>query len=136
MARKIKFVQSCGVLSKVIFDNVEQFYCLGSKIGLLFSSVEARDSMDRFLWTSKPLSFIPHATDKDTDLDLQPVYLSTCLEFPNFPDVLLCVDCVPASIVCEEEIIIFPSDSKFLETIRSYYKSLQNSSSQVSFVKE
>ncbi len=136
MLRKIKFVQSYGVLSKSVLEHVEQLYSLELKVGILFSSVEAMDFMDRLLWTNKQLSFIPHATDKDIDLDLQPIYLTTCPEFPNFPNVLVCVDCVSNKIVCKEEIIIFPSDSKSLESIRRYYKDIQSFSNEVSFTKE
>ncbi len=136
MKRKIKFIQSCEVLSKIVFRHVEQFYDLGLKVGMLFPLSETMDSFDRSLWTNKQLSFIPHGTEKDPDGELQPVYLATESNFPNFPNVLLCVDCVPSKVVCDQEVVIFSSDSDALETIRQYYKSLQNSMHEVSFIKE
>jgi DNA polymerase IIIc chi subunit len=136
MTRKIKFIQSCGLLPKIVLEHSEQLYYLGLKIGILFSSVEAMNFMDRFLWTNKQLSFIPHATSNDADSDLQPIYLTTCPEFPNFPNVLLCVDCVSTKTICDEEIIIFSSDSKSLASIRDYYKAAQGSQNEVNFSRE
>ncbi|MCH9808594.1 MAG: DNA polymerase III subunit chi [Alphaproteobacteria bacterium] len=53
---------------------------------------ERLEALDIALWTYRDDSFLPHATAKDGNSELQPVYLTTGEETPNKPGVLFLVD--------------------------------------------
>lgn len=53
---------------------------------------ERLEALDNALWTYSDESFLPHATAKDGNSELQPIYLTTGEEIPNSAGVLFLVD--------------------------------------------
>lgn len=135
MSRNLHFIQTSFSLLKIVAQQIEKLHDLGQYIGVLVESEGAKQELDRFLWTYKQGSFIPHATDIDSDSESQPVYISNCCYFPNSPKTLVCIDCIPSEEVCEREIIAFTIASTNIDKIRAYYKLTQDLGHQVLFSK-
>jgi DNA polymerase-3 subunit chi len=134
MIRNIKFIQVALSLSKAVVQETQKLYDLGLRVGILCESINTLELIDHALWTQKQISFIPHATQNDADPSLQPVYLTVNSNFPNSVEVLLCVERTPVGTFAQE-IIMFSPTSDSLESIRQYYKSLNNSVHKVTFTK-
>lgn len=112
-------------------------YECGKKLGVLVGSPEARDALDNMLWTYKKGSFIPHATELDSQASIQPIYITTSLPFHNAPETGVLVNVEPPSSVDQKHLmVIFTESGKHINSIRNFYKSLKEAGCKLSFTKE
>lgn len=68
----------------------------GWRVTLRAGSAERVAALNRWLWTYREDSFLPHGAAGDGDPAAQPIYLTAGDETPNAPDVLILVDGAPA----------------------------------------
>lgn len=61
----------------------------GFRSVVLLESEDYVESMNNLLWTYDPNSFLPHGSQRDSNPNLQPVYLTCTKENPNNAALLL-----------------------------------------------
>lgn len=79
-------------LEKTLPKLLEKAYQAAERVVVYAESEDRLDQLDHSLWTYAQLSFLPHATYKDTDADLQPIWLTNKVENPNNSDILVVLD--------------------------------------------
>ena len=114
-----------GLLSKFVAERAQMHYENKFQVGILTRDKDLTVLLDRTLWTYKSLSFLPHATEFDQYLELQPIYITTTEHFPNNPNVIICTECIPTKQYSNID-VIFSSDNEKINEIRAYYAKLQN----------
>ena len=67
----------------------------GWRVAVQASSQERIEALDQYLWTFREDSFLPHATDRDGDVALQPVLLTLSADNRNAAQVRFLIDGVP-----------------------------------------
>lgn len=79
-------------LEKTLPKLLEKAYQAAERVVVYAESEDRLDQLDHSLWTYAQLSFLPHATHKDADIDLQPILLTNKPENPNKSDILVVLD--------------------------------------------
>ena len=64
----------------------------GWRAAVQASSSQRVDALDAVLWTYDEVSFLPHGTTRDGDVELQPIVLTTGTENPNAAVIRFMVD--------------------------------------------
>ena len=82
-------------LEKVLPMLLEKSLERGWRVAVQASSQERIEALDQYLWTFREDSFLPHATDRDGDVALQPVLLTLSGDNRNAAQVRFLIDGVP-----------------------------------------
>jgi len=67
-------------------------YGRGHKIVILAKDDARINVLNEKLWTESPHEFLPHGSDKEGNIENQPIFLTTKDENPNQADVLILTD--------------------------------------------
>jgi DNA polymerase-3 subunit chi len=70
-------------LDKALPRLLEKVLGTGKRAVVLAAGAGMIKTVDKFLWSYKPESFLAHGTQKDDHADKQPIYLTTEEENPN-----------------------------------------------------
>lgn len=71
---------------------LEKAYALGKKILIKIGDEKRLEELNSHLWTYEEESFLPHGSQKDGNVSLQPVWLTTQDDNPNDATILFLVD--------------------------------------------
>jgi len=82
-------------LERVLPTLLEKALDRGWRIAVQAASQERIEALDQHLWTFREDSFLPHATDRDGDLEAQPVLLTLSGDNRNAAQVRFLIDGVP-----------------------------------------
>lgn len=104
-------------------------------------SEERLASLDTLLWTYSESSFLAHATSRDGDGELQPVYLTAGTENPNGASVRFCIEAAEVEPVLTEQpdayeriILMFDgNDDEQLANARAQWKTLKQQNRTMSY---
>jgi DNA polymerase-3 subunit chi len=84
----------------------EMYFERGLRILIVVGNDEMATSLDRYLWTFKKDSFLPHAIHQNTDEPSnEAIVISTVEHNPNKAEVLICVSPASPSFVKEFKFI-------------------------------
>ena len=67
-------------------------YAQGNKIIVKTLDTEKTETLNGYLWTYNPNNFLPHGSQKDGNVEHQPIFLTDKEENPNGANVLILVD--------------------------------------------
>lgn len=79
-------------LERALPKLLERVLAADMKALVLTDTDEQVAALNAVLWTYDPNSFLPHGSAKDGDEGLQPIFLTSQQENPNYADVLVLVD--------------------------------------------
>ncbi len=83
---------TCHTLCEALPKLMERAYAAKLKV-VVRAATDARvQELDRALWAYDNASFLPHGTDRNEQLDLQPIFITTKTEIPNAATVITLVD--------------------------------------------
>jgi len=71
---------------------LEKSLQVGFRSVVTCQSEAIREMLNQLLWTYDPNSFLPHGSEPDGNVELQPVYLTCHLENPNQANMLAVTD--------------------------------------------
>lgn len=99
-------------LHDVLPTLLERTLARGWRAVVQVPDVEARDALDRHLWTYRDDSFLPHGPSGATHAARQPIALTTGEDNPNGANVRFCADGAtpPDAAPYERLVILFSSD--------------------------
>lgn len=84
-----------GTTHQIAARLCEKIYESNLRAVVYLDTQEELESLDHSLWTYKQKSFLPHASARDGNAELQPFWLTLDLENPNDADVLLYLKAEP-----------------------------------------
>ena len=99
-------------LERVLPSLIEKTLARGWRAVVQAGSNERLDALDALLWTYKDDSFLPHATAKDGDPAVQPVFLTTEAENPNDAAVRFLVDGADSADIASYQRIVYMFDGQ------------------------
>ena len=78
-------------LEQAVAQILERAYSRGQRTAVLVADEGRMQALDAVLWTYDDASFLPHATSRNQQADLQPILIGTQGPWANAPEVLLAV---------------------------------------------
>lgn len=122
---------------QIASKKIEDLYNLFNKgIYVYLNTDEEKNTLDNLLWTRRKKSFLPHATDQDTNLEDQPILLTNRANIMPFtPLAQVFINTFFSETAKSNVIIIFDENCAIKDELRKYYMHLQDNKMQVQFFK-
>lgn len=109
------------------------------KIIIKTSSKEEVEAIDKFIWTFKKESFIPHGYKKNGTESEQPIWITTGDENPNNANMLVLVNSTPSDEIDNFELcceIFNGNDNEIVEKSRARWKEYKDKEYQLSYFQQ
>lgn len=117
-------------LEQALPELLMKAYGTGRRIVVRLADKGRVDAMNEWLWTWQPDSFLPHGSQKDSQPDRQPVWLTHETDNPNGADMLVLTAGCPANGIADYVLccdMFDGRDDTALKAARERWKAAQDS---------
>lgn len=122
------YESNANIFEKSFSKLMELVVSKGHRINIVCESRAQVEDVDKLLWSYAQLSFLPHATDEDDNLEKQPIVVGEGVDNFNKADVVVLLDLSKISCIknYKKTVVFFKNNQKEKESLNSLKKSLQS----------